>query len=115
MWRRLHQVLLGRLGKAERIDWERASSDSASGQAKGERSYRQESDGSWQTGLEAPLVADGVPLAIALTAANVHDSKMFEKLKAIEGATEEAARRQGLRRQEVPPSPEGAQDQEPHN
>ena len=31
-------------------------------------------------GSKRHLVADGVPLAIALTAANVHDSKMFEKL-----------------------------------
>ena len=40
VWRRLHQVLLDRLGKAERIDWERGSSDSASVQAKGGRSCR---------------------------------------------------------------------------
>ena len=28
-WRRLHQVLLDRLGEADRIDWSRASADSA--------------------------------------------------------------------------------------
>ena len=34
VWERLHKVLLDRLGEAERIDWERASLDSASIPAK---------------------------------------------------------------------------------
>jgi transposase len=34
IWRRLHQVLLNRLGQADRIDWSRASADSASVPAK---------------------------------------------------------------------------------
>jgi transposase len=34
VWERLHKVLLDRLGEAERIDWERASLDSASVPAK---------------------------------------------------------------------------------
>ncbi len=34
VWRRLHRVLLDRLGTADRIDWERASLDSASVAAK---------------------------------------------------------------------------------
>ena len=34
VWERLHRVLLDRLGEAERIDWERASLDSASVPAK---------------------------------------------------------------------------------
>lgn len=54
VWQRLHQVHLDRLGKSDRTDWERASLDSASVQVKGGRSCRQEPDGSWQTGLEAP-------------------------------------------------------------
>ena len=38
VWHRLHQVLLDRLGEADRIDWERASLDSSSVPAKrGER------------------------------------------------------------------------------
>jgi transposase len=36
VWRRLHRVLLDRLGKADRIDWSRASLDSASVPAPGE-------------------------------------------------------------------------------
>jgi transposase len=34
VWRRLHRVLLDRLGEADEIDWERASLDSASVAAK---------------------------------------------------------------------------------
>jgi transposase len=34
VWERLHKVLLDRLGEADRIDWERASLDSASIPAK---------------------------------------------------------------------------------
>lgn len=35
VWRRLHQVLLNRLGAAGKIDWSRASADAASVPAKG--------------------------------------------------------------------------------
>jgi transposase len=35
VWHRLHQTLLDRLGKADRIDWSRASADSATVPAKG--------------------------------------------------------------------------------
>jgi transposase len=45
VWERLHKVLLDRLGEAERIDWERASLDSASLPAKRGQQNRQESDG----------------------------------------------------------------------
>jgi hypothetical protein len=34
VWEELHRVLLDRLGEADRIDWERASMDSASVPAK---------------------------------------------------------------------------------
>src|SRR5215207_1536370 len=54
VWEELHRVLLGLLGKADRIDWERASLDSASVPAKRGREGRQEPDGSRQTGLETP-------------------------------------------------------------
>lgn len=42
VWRRLHRVLLDRLGEAEEIDWSRASLDSASVPAKRGREGRQE-------------------------------------------------------------------------
>jgi transposase len=35
LWHRLHQTLLDRLGRANRIDWSRASADSATVPAKG--------------------------------------------------------------------------------
>src|SRR5215210_2738408 len=37
VWHRLHRILLDRLGEADRVDWSRASVDSASVAAKGGR------------------------------------------------------------------------------
>ena len=54
VWRRLHRVLLDRLGKANHIDCSRASLDSASVPAPGGRTERAESDGARQTGLKTP-------------------------------------------------------------
>lgn len=54
IWRKIHQMLLDRLGEADQIDWSRASLDSASVSAPGGRGNRPEPDGSWQIGLEAP-------------------------------------------------------------
>ena len=54
VWERLHRVLLDRLGEADQIDWERACLDSASIPAKRGAKDRPESDGSRQTGHEAP-------------------------------------------------------------
>jgi hypothetical protein len=45
VWRKLHRMLLDRLGEADRIDWSPASLDSASVPAKGGRENRGESDG----------------------------------------------------------------------
>jgi hypothetical protein len=45
MWERLHRKLLGRLGEANQIEWERASLDSASVPAAGGPTDRQESNG----------------------------------------------------------------------
>ncbi len=54
VWKLLHQALLDRLGNADRIDWSRASLDSASVAAPGGRIDRSQPDGPRQTGLEAP-------------------------------------------------------------
>src|ERR671933_2801844 len=54
VWHRLHRVLLDRLGEADRIDWSRASLDSASVAAPGGREDGPEPDRSRQIGLEAP-------------------------------------------------------------
>src|SRR5918993_1018878 len=53
-WERLHRALLDRLGEAGRIDWSRASLDSASVAAPGGREGGPEPDRSRQIGLEAP-------------------------------------------------------------
>ena len=45
VWNRLHQTLLNFLGKKNRIDWSRASLDSASVPAPGGREGRTEPDG----------------------------------------------------------------------
>ena len=55
MWERLRkEELLYRLGKADEIDWERASLDSAAVPAPGGPKDRPEPDGQGQIGLEAP-------------------------------------------------------------
>src|SRR5918997_2641443 len=54
VWHRLHQVLLERLADADQLDRSRASVDSFSVPAVGGRKNRPESDGSRQTGHEAP-------------------------------------------------------------
>jgi len=54
VWERLHRALLDRLSEADRVDWSRASLDSASVAAPGGREYGSEPDRSRQIGLEAP-------------------------------------------------------------
>ena len=54
VWKRLHRVLLDCLGEADRIDWSRAPLDSAALPAPGGRKDWAESDGSRQTGFQAP-------------------------------------------------------------
>jgi transposase len=83
VWRELHRVLLDRLGEADQIDWERASLDSASVVAKrgDERTGPNPTD-KGKPGSKRHIVSDrgGVPLAVILTAAMVHDSNVFEEL-----------------------------------
>ena len=79
VWQRLHRVFLDRLGETGKIDWSRASLDSASVPAKrGARVGKNPTDRS-KPGSKRHIVADrkGIPLAVVLTAANVHDSKVF--------------------------------------
>jgi transposase len=54
VWERLHRALLNRLGEADRINWSRASLDSANVALPGGREDGPEPDRSRQTGLEAP-------------------------------------------------------------
>jgi len=82
VWRRLHRVLLDRLGEADRIDWSRACLDSASVPAKGGERIGKTPTDRGEPGSKRHLVSDrkGVPLTIAFTAANVHDSRVFEEM-----------------------------------
>jgi hypothetical protein len=82
VFEKVHRALLNRLGRAGHIDW--------SGQVCTQRAFRRK--GGQKSGPN-PLDRDrpgskrhiltdtaGVPLAALLTAANVHDSKVFEEL-----------------------------------
>jgi transposase len=83
VWDRLRRSLLDRLGEADKIDWSRASLDSASVAAPGggEETGPNPADRG-KRGSKRHLVVDGagVPLAVKHTAANVHDSQMLEEL-----------------------------------
>jgi transposase len=81
VWSGLHRVLLDRLGRANAIDWESCSLDSASVPAKrgGELTGPNPADRRGPGSKRHALVdAKGIPLALELTAANVHDSTMLE-------------------------------------
>ncbi len=86
VWERLRRSLLDRLGEADRIDWSRASLDSASVAAKrgapGPGRTRRIAAMPRGRPLEAPRCGrpQGMPLAVGLTAANTHDPKVFEEL-----------------------------------
>src|SRR5919202_7070068 len=54
VWDRLHQVFLKRVGQADRIDWSRAAMDASTVPSPGGAKNREESNGSRQTGHEAP-------------------------------------------------------------
>lgn len=83
LWQKLLKTLRGRLGSEGRIDWSRASLDSASIPAKGggEQTGSNPVDRG-RAGTKHHLLVDrkGVPLAGTISAANVHDSKLFEKI-----------------------------------
>src|ERR1700737_4634079 len=80
VWRRLHQVLLEELAQADRIDWDRAALDSAAVPAPGggpETGKNPTDRGKQGTKRHLVVDAHGIPLAVLVSAANVHDSKMM--------------------------------------
>src|ERR687885_1619685 len=83
IWSAVHQVVLNWLGDLDSIDWSRASVDSVSVRAKrgGEHTGPNPTDRG-KAGSKYHVLVDrqGVPLAVQLTAANVHDSKVLEPL-----------------------------------
>jgi transposase len=82
IWQAFHHTLLDRLGRAGLIDWSRCSLDSASVPAKaGGAATGPNPTDRGEPGSKRHLVVDrqGVPLAVLLTAANVHDSTVLEE------------------------------------
>ena len=83
VWHAVHQAALNWLGDLDAIDWSRASVDSLSVRAKrgGEHTGPNPTDRG-KAGSKYHVLVDrqGVPLAVQLTAANVHDSKVLEPL-----------------------------------
>ena len=83
IWATVHQVVLNWLGDLDAIDWSRASVDSVSVRAKrgGEHTGPNPTDRG-KRGSKYHFLVDrqGIPLAVQLTAANVHDSKLLEPL-----------------------------------
>src|SRR5947209_10545606 len=80
IWQAFHRTLLDRLGRAGLIDWSRCSLDAASLPAKaGGAATGPNPTDRGKPGSKRHLVVDrqGIPLAVLLTAANVHDSTVF--------------------------------------
>nr|WP_156338572.1 IS5 family transposase [Chondromyces crocatus] len=83
VWPQLHQALLDELGRADRISWNRAALDSASvPRKKGGAEIGPNPTDRGKAGSNHHILVDasGVPLAVELTGANVHDSIPFERL-----------------------------------
>ena len=81
VWERLHRKLLDRLGKADEIDWERASLDSSSVAAPGGQKSGANPTDKGKSGSKRHVMVDrsGIPLSVIHSAANVHDSKALEQ------------------------------------
>src|SRR5919199_2639416 len=83
VWAGVHRTLLNWLGDRGAIDWTRASVDSTSVRAKrgGEATGPNPTDRG-KAGSKYHLLVDrhGVPLAVALSAANTNDCKLLEPL-----------------------------------
>lgn len=89
VWTALHRLLLDRLHADGQLDLKRASLDSATVAAPcgGEDTGRDPTNRG-KLGCKRHLVVDGrgVPLGVVVSAANVHDSRMFESaLDAVPG------------------------------
>jgi transposase len=83
IWNRLHCVLLDRLGGAHAIDWNRACVDSASVPAKkGAIKTDHNPTDRGRAGSKRHIITDaqGVPLAVRITAANIPHSRLFDEL-----------------------------------
>ncbi|WP_203962222.1 IS5 family transposase [Actinocatenispora thailandica] len=82
VWRRLHVAVLDQLGAAGEVDWSRVVADGAVVRAKrGALTGRNPVDRG-KKGSKIHVLADrtGLPLAVAISAANTHDSLALEPL-----------------------------------
>ncbi|WP_198037200.1 IS5 family transposase [Nocardia sp. BMG51109] len=83
VWRRLHRAVLDELGGDGLIDWSRAVIDAASvrGRKRGDPTGPNPTDRG-KPGPKRHILSDraGVPLAVAVSAADVHDSHALEPL-----------------------------------
>jgi transposase len=81
VWQRLHHLLLQRLQEDGRLDWERAALDSASVPAPaGGEATGKDPTNRGKLGTKRHLVVDcrGLPLAVTISASNLHDAQMLE-------------------------------------
>jgi hypothetical protein len=81
-WRRLLKVIRDKRGRGCRIDWSRASVDTATIPAKRGEATGPNPVDRGRADTKQHLVVDrrDIPLAATTSAANVHDSKLFEEL-----------------------------------
>ncbi len=86
VWRRLYRAVLDELGSRGLIDWSRAVVDAASVRAKGGDLTGPNPTDRGKSGSKIHVLSDqaGIPLSVAVSAANVHDSQALRPLvKAI--------------------------------
>ena len=82
VWQQVHHAFLQRLQDAGQIDWERASLDSASVPAPaGGEATGKDPTNRGKLGTKRHLIVDrrGLPLAVTMSGANTHDSKLLEE------------------------------------
>ncbi|MFE5138320.1 IS5 family transposase [Streptomyces fagopyri] len=102
LWRRLHRAVLDELGARGEVDWTSALVDAASGRAKkggsptGPNPVDRRKKGSK---LHVLSDAQGIPLAVAVSGANLHDSLALKPL--IRGRPAVRSRRGPRRRRPV--------------
>ncbi len=99
LWAKLHRAVLDRLGAAGDIDWSRAIVDAASLRAKkgGSLTGPNPTDRA-KAGSKIHVLTDraGLPLALGVSAANLHDSQALEPL--VQGIPKIRSRRGPRRR-----------------
>ncbi|MGQ1798046.1 IS5 family transposase [Kocuria oceani] len=83
VWEKLHHAVLDQLGQDGQLDWSRTCLDSVSGPGEkgGELTGPNPTDrGKLGTKYHLLVTADGLPLAVAITGANRHDSMLVEPI-----------------------------------